>query len=130
MRLVLLLMSLLLAEKANAEDFPFANAYLDGWASGEYHRLDAQLGQQSSLGITLNPINLVSEVRVSYALTSAQDAYSNRFDTPFTLQLTLRGWKLMETNLETADTDYFERERVRDRDIRRQWIMLSVTKSF
>ncbi len=102
--------------------------YPDGWMGSEYHRLDAQLSAQSSFGFTINPEHYVSEVRVAFALSDG-DAYRSRHQ-PFMLQLTLRGWKLMETDLDTRDTDYFERERVRDRDIRKQWVMLSVVKSF
>jgi len=132
MRLLLLVLSLLSATAVQCEEpvvSPFVpSPYPAGWATSEYHRLDAQLGEHSAFGLTLNPEQFVSEVRVSYAFGHSS-MVSDR-DSPFILQLTLRGWKLMETNLETSDTDYFEAERVRDRDIRKQWIMLSIVKSF
>lgn len=128
MRVMLLCCLSCFASLGLAEEQPLSMIYPEGWNGNEYHRLDAQLGAHSSFGITLNPEHNVSEVRVAFALNEV-DSYNSR-NQPFTLQLTLRGWKLMETNLETNDTDYFERERVRDRDIRKQWIMLSLVKSF
>lgn len=115
---------------ARAESPTVAPLWGNDWMAGGYHQHDLQLSER--VGVSLDwQDSRVAGMSFSYSSRFAAPTavFGHAADDPLTFRVTLRGWELFESNSEQG-TDFFSFDRIRDRDIRRQLVMISISKRF
>ena len=131
MRRVLLLFCALSSLPAMAEQ-PFDDGlWGSNWVSGAYHQHDLQLSERVGLSLDWQG-SRVAGLSLSYSshfLAEPAALFGLSPEEPLTFRVTLRGWELFESNGDRG-MDFFSLDRIRDREIRRQLVMISVSKRF
>ena len=101
------------------------------WVTGGYHDHDLQLSQRVGLSLDWQGTG-IHGLSFSYTpkLSQKVAAVGVSPEEPLTFRLTLRGFELWEANTERDGPDFFSFDRIRDREIRKQLLMISVSKRF
>ncbi len=101
------------------------------WITGDYHDHDLQLSQRVGLSLDWQGTG-IHGLSLSYTpkLSQKAAAFGLSPEEPLTFRLTLRGFELWEANTERDGPDFFSFDRIRDREARKQLLMISVSKRF
>lgn len=121
----------LLSPSAKAEQPVDEGLWGSNWMSGGYHQYDLQLSERVGLSLDWQG-SRVAGLSLSYSsqfLAEPAAAFGLSPEEPLTFRVTLRGWELFESNGDRG-MDFFSLDRIRDREIRRQLVMISVSKRF
>ena len=130
MRSILALV-LLVSGAAAAEQPSGELLWGSNWMSGAYHQQDLQLSERVGLSLDWQG-SRVAGLSLSYSsqfLAEPAAMFGLSAEEPLTFRVTLRGWELFESNGDRG-MDFFSLDRIRDREIRRQLVMISVSKRF
>lgn len=116
---------------AKANEYPADPVWGSDWITGDYHQHDLQLSQRVGLSLDWQGA-AINGLSLSYtpSLSKHEAAVGLSREEPLTFRLTLRGFELLEANTERAGADFLSFDRIRDRDIRKQLVMISISKRF
>jgi hypothetical protein len=129
-----LLLTVSLSTTVAAESPGADTVWGNDWMAGGYHQHDLQLSERVGLSLDWQG-SRIDGMSLSYSYNSSSHfvepttLFGLAPEEPLTFRVTLRGWELFESNSEDG-SDFFSFDRIRDRDIRRQLIMISVSKRF
>ncbi|NQD38878.1 hypothetical protein HPT27_17820 [Permianibacter sp. IMCC34836] len=101
------------------------------WMLGGYHQHDLQLSERVGLALDWQGRNIAGmSLRYSSAFANPVATSGLAGEEPLTFRLTLRGWELFEADADGDTAAFFSFDRIRDREIRQQLVMISISKHF
>lgn len=132
----MLLLLTVLAGASQAQDWQYGNSleqevWGSDWVAGGYHQHDLQLNERVGLSLDWQG-SAIAGMSLSYSPTFSHQVVGTGLPTedPLTFRVTLRGWELFAADADGDNADFFSFDRIRDREIRKQLVMISVSKSF
>lgn len=101
------------------------------WMRGGYHQHDLQLSERIGMSLDWQG-RTIAGMSLRYSATFANPVVASGLarEEPLTFRLTLRGWELFEADSAGDNAAFFSFDRIHDREIRQQLVMISVSKHF